>query len=58
MSERRDYEDEDEARTLYGVLSQPAPEQGARGETALTATKETIDNDREEPGEALMLLGD
>jgi hypothetical protein len=57
MSERSDHADEGE-RTLYGVLSEPAPEQGALGETALTATKETIDNDREEPGEALLLLGD
>jgi hypothetical protein len=43
--------------TLYGVLSEPAPHGGGRGETAITATKETVDNDREEPGEALLLLG-
>lgn len=51
--------DADEAvGTLYGALSEPVPEQGAPGETAVTATKETIDNDREEPGEVLLLLGD
>jgi hypothetical protein len=57
MSERSDHADESE-RTLYGVLNEPAPEQGLPGETAVTATKETIDNDREEPGEALLFLGD
>jgi hypothetical protein len=48
----------DATETLFGVLSEPAPEQGTPGETAVTATKETVDNDREEPGEALLLLGD
>lgn len=48
----------DSERSLYSVLSDSAPGMGTRGETALTATKETVDNDTEEPGEALLLLGD
>lgn len=38
-------------------LGEPAPDQGAPGETAVTATKETIDNDREDLVEVHRLLG-
>jgi hypothetical protein len=34
--------------SLYDELSEPAPVSAASGETALTATKETIDNDTED----------
>jgi len=47
---------EDEG-TLYGVLNEPAPSSGDPGETAITATKETLDNDSEDVGETLLLLG-
>jgi hypothetical protein len=33
--------------TLYDVLAEPAPYGSLRGETRITATKETIDDDQE-----------
>ena len=43
-------------RTLYEVLAEPAPPGSAHGETTLTKTKETIDNDQE--GDQLIVLLD
>ncbi len=36
------------APTLYDLLAEVAPVRVQRGQTSLTATKETLDNDREE----------
>jgi hypothetical protein len=33
--------------SLYTLLAEEAPESSERGETTYTATKETVDNDRE-----------
>lgn len=35
------------AASLYTLLAEEAPERSERGETIYTATKETVDNDRE-----------
>jgi hypothetical protein len=35
------------AASLYTLLAEEAPESSERGETIYTATKETVDNDRE-----------
>jgi hypothetical protein len=43
--------------SLYSVLAEEARE-SARGETALTRTKETLDNDQEERDHWLLLLSD
>jgi hypothetical protein len=42
--------------TLYSALAQSVPPSTERGETRITATKETIDDDREELDG--LLLGD
>lgn len=42
--------------SLYAILAEPAGE-GLRGETALTASKETLDADGEERDEWLLTLG-
>jgi hypothetical protein len=41
--------------SLYAILAEPAGE-GARGETALTASKETLDADGEERDQWLLTL--
>ena len=43
--------------TLYELLSEPAPSGGLRGETTITATKETIDNDQEADQPIILLDG-
>jgi hypothetical protein len=42
--------------SLYTILAEPVGE-GARGETALTASKETLDADGEERDQWLLTLG-
>lgn len=42
--------------SLYDVLAEPAPHRGVRGETRITATKETLDDDQE--GDQMMTLLD
>jgi hypothetical protein len=44
------------AESLYALLAEPAAE-GTRGETALTASKETLDADGEERDQWLLTLG-
>jgi hypothetical protein len=44
------------ASNLYDALAEPAPPTAEKGDTILTAAKETIDNDREE-AEGSVLLG-
>lgn len=43
--------------TLYDLLAVAAPPGVTAGETQLTATKETLDNDQEEPVEGDILTG-
>jgi hypothetical protein len=43
--------------TLYELLAVSAPTGVTVGETTLTATKETIDNDQEEPIEGDIVTG-
>lgn len=54
MSDRRVLPEE---HTLYHALAEPAPPGGPRGETMITLTKETIDND-EEAEHTIILLGE
>jgi hypothetical protein len=44
------------AASLYSILAESAGK-GTRGETALTATKETLDADQEERNQWLLALG-
>ena len=53
MSDRRSLPDD---RTLYDVLAEPAPHGDLRGETRITATKETLDDDQE--GDRMLTLLD
>ena len=43
--------------TLYDALAEPAPPGTGGGQTMFTATKETMDNDREE-AETTTLIGE
>ena len=43
--------------TLYDVLAVAAPPGMTAGETRVTATKETLDDDREEPLQGDVLTG-
>jgi len=44
--------------TLYDALSSGAPNPRLGGETLMTLTKETVDNDREDLTEDILLLID
>jgi hypothetical protein len=44
-----------EERTLYQVLGSPVASVATHGETSLTASKETIDGDRDNDVAALLL---
>jgi hypothetical protein len=43
--------------TLYSALAEPAPSGLPRGETAITATKETLDYDQEAEQTIILLEG-
>ena len=44
--------------SLYAALGEPSPALGSGAETSITATKETIDADRENVADDTVLLGD
>jgi hypothetical protein len=49
---------DDEDLTPYDTLSSAAPDPRPGPDTVITATKETLDNDREDLGEDILHLSD